>query len=172
MTVEQYFEVATKGMHEQVADLPAPEVIEGLNLTAKEDITYRQMVDLREGLEKQLSEYEIALLIGKLFCGADVSGWEFSLFVPYMLMILKYNEKCIKYELKNLKYNPTAKEKKAGSERLGKFKDWGVASAICKVYSGYTHDKVYNLKYSIVLAIQEYDLAVMKFERRYNAIKD
>jgi hypothetical protein len=172
MTVKQYFEVATKGMHEQVADLPVPEVIEGLSLTAKGDFTYRQIVDLRDGLEKQLSEYETALLIGRLFCGADVSGWDFSLFVPYMLMILKYNEQCIKYEIKNLKYTPTANEKAAGVEKLGKFKDWAVVSSICKTYHGYKHEEVYNLLYTTVLAIQEYDLAVSKFERKLTKIEN
>jgi hypothetical protein len=162
-TVKQFFESIgdNRELYEIIEQLPISE-----QYVRVEEMTYRQVVDIREGIEHMISDYELALLIGRVLLKADVSEMNYTDYLPYMLSVLKWNEKLIMNEVKCLKYVPTSDEKAAGIDKLGKFKDFAVVDTIVKSRPCYTHDEVYDLPYTTVFSMQYYDSEVAKFERK------
>ena len=175
-TVEKFFESMTepeiaKGMYDLFEDIDLPEQIDGVKLTGAKDMTFKQMTELRRGLETDAGDYETALMIGTVMLGSNVAAWSYKDYLPYMLSVLKYVHNSVKNESVKLKYNPTADEKKAGIDKLSVFREWGTVDAIVRSRPCYTHEDVYNLKYVDVFVMQWIDLEHSKFERKLMKIQ-
>ncbi len=173
-SVSEFFEAMAaagdlaKDLYDQLKDIELKKEIAGVQMPEINCMTFGQMIDLRHEIPNQ-DDYQVALSVGRVMTGQDVSGWPYIDYLPYMLRVLQYVNNSIKNEEKKLKYTPTADEKAAGIDRLNVFKEWGVVDSIAQRMH-ILHEQVYNLKYTDCFLMQWKDLELSKFERKYAKI--
>jgi hypothetical protein len=169
-TVNEFFESVlsgdqAQGIYEMAEDLPVPDEIAGVVLPKIRAMKFGQMIELRRGLRNDLPDTEISDIIGMVMTGQHPGEWPALEWLPYMLAVLKFIENSLKSEKKNLKYTPTADEKKAGIDRLNVFEDWGTIDSLVRTYPQYTHAEIAELQYTEVYMMQWRSVVLAKIER-------